>query len=93
VGACRQENRTLLERWRAQDGVTHHYTGICMIGFAEFRRRFHAERISPDAEDQGDRRTALRVVQRLSGIAVCGEGELIKISLLPGQAAKGKRVS
>ena len=30
--------------------------------------------------------------KRFSGMTVCGEGELIKTSLLPGQAAKGKRV-
>ena len=30
--------------------------------------------------------------KRLSGMRVCGEGELIKTSLLPGQAAKGKRL-
>lgn len=28
-----------------------------------------------------------------SGMTVCGEGELIKTFLLPGQAAKGQRVS
>ena len=28
-----------------------------------------------------------------NGMTVCGEGELIKTCLLPGQAAKGKRVS
>ena len=28
-----------------------------------------------------------------SGMTVCGEGELIKTFLLPGQAPKGKRVS
>ena len=31
--------------------------------------------------------------KRFSGMTVCGEGELIKTFLLPGQAAKGKRVS
>jgi hypothetical protein len=31
--------------------------------------------------------------KRLSGMTVCGEGELIKTFLLPGQAPKGKRVS
>ncbi len=31
--------------------------------------------------------------KRFSGMTVCGEGELIKIFLLPGQAAKGNRVS
>ncbi len=30
--------------------------------------------------------------KRFSGVTVCGEGELIKTSLLPGQAPKGKRV-
>ena len=30
--------------------------------------------------------------KRFSGMAVCGEGELIKTFLLPGQAAKGKRL-
>jgi hypothetical protein len=28
-----------------------------------------------------------------SGMTVCGEGELIKTLLLPGQAARGQRVS
>ena len=28
-----------------------------------------------------------------SGMTVCGEGELVKTFLLPGQAAKGRRVS
>ena len=31
--------------------------------------------------------------KRFPGMAVCGEGELIKTFLLPGQAPKGKRVS
>lgn len=31
--------------------------------------------------------------KRFSGMTVCGEGELIKTFLLPGQSAKGKRVS
>jgi hypothetical protein len=31
--------------------------------------------------------------KRFSGMTVCGEGELIKTFLLPGQAAKGRRVS
>jgi hypothetical protein len=31
--------------------------------------------------------------KRFSGVTVCGEGELIKTFLLPGQAPKGKRVS
>jgi hypothetical protein len=31
--------------------------------------------------------------KRSSGMTVCGEGEVIKTLLLPGQAAKGKRVS
>jgi hypothetical protein len=31
--------------------------------------------------------------KRFSGITACGEGELIKTFLLPGQAAKGQRVS
>jgi hypothetical protein len=31
--------------------------------------------------------------KRFSGMTVCGEGELIKTFLLPGQPAKGKRVS
>jgi len=31
--------------------------------------------------------------KRFSGMTVCGEGELIKTFLLPGQAAKGQRVS
>jgi hypothetical protein len=30
--------------------------------------------------------------KRLSAMTVCGEGELIKTFLLPGQAPKGKRV-
>ena len=30
--------------------------------------------------------------KRFSAMTVCGEGELIKTFLLPGQAAKGKRV-
>ena len=30
--------------------------------------------------------------KRFSGMIACGEGELIKTFLLPGQAAKGKRV-
>ncbi|HEY7615833.1 MAG TPA: hypothetical protein VH744_03445 [Terriglobales bacterium] len=30
--------------------------------------------------------------RRFSGMTVCGEGELIKTFLLPGQAAKGERV-
>jgi hypothetical protein len=31
--------------------------------------------------------------RRFSGMTACGEGELIKTFLLPGQAPKGKRVS
>jgi hypothetical protein len=31
--------------------------------------------------------------KRFSGMTACGEGELIKTFLLPGQAAKGKRVT
>ena len=31
--------------------------------------------------------------KRFSGMIVCGEGELIKTFLLPGQAPKGQRVS
>ena len=31
--------------------------------------------------------------RRFSGMTVCGEGELIKTFLLPGQTPKGKRVS
>ena len=31
--------------------------------------------------------------KRFSGMTVCGEGELIKTVLLPGQPAKGERVS
>ena len=31
--------------------------------------------------------------KRLSGMTVCGEGELIKTFLLPRQAPKGKRVA
>jgi hypothetical protein len=31
--------------------------------------------------------------KRLSGMIVCGEGELIKTFLLPGQVARGKRVT
>jgi hypothetical protein len=31
--------------------------------------------------------------KRFSGMTVCGEGELIRTFLLPGQAAKGERVS
>jgi hypothetical protein len=30
--------------------------------------------------------------KRFSGMTVCGEGELVKTFLLPGQLAKGKRV-
>jgi len=30
--------------------------------------------------------------KRLSGMTVCGEGELIKTLLLPGQSPKGERV-
>lgn len=30
--------------------------------------------------------------KRLSGMTVCGDGELIKTFLLPGQPAKGKRI-
>lgn len=30
--------------------------------------------------------------KEFSGMTVCGEGELIKTLLLPGQAAKGQRV-
>lgn len=30
--------------------------------------------------------------KEFSGMTVCGEGELIKTLLLPGQAAKGERV-
>jgi hypothetical protein len=30
--------------------------------------------------------------KRFSGMTVCGEGELIKTFLLPGQAPKGKRI-
>lgn len=30
--------------------------------------------------------------KRFSGMTVCGEGELIKTLLLPGQAPKGQRV-
>ena len=31
--------------------------------------------------------------KRFSGMTVCGEGDLIKTFLLPGQSIKGKRVS
>jgi hypothetical protein len=31
--------------------------------------------------------------KRFSGMTVCGEGELIKTLLLPGQAPKGQRLS
>ncbi len=31
--------------------------------------------------------------KRFSGMTVCGEGELIKTFLAPGQAPKGKRLS
>ena len=31
--------------------------------------------------------------KRLPGMTVCGEGELIKTSLLPAQAPKGQRVA
>lgn len=31
--------------------------------------------------------------KRFSGMTVCGEGELVKTFLLPGQSAKGQRVS
>ena len=30
--------------------------------------------------------------KRLSGMTVCGEGDLVKTFLLPGQAPRGKRV-
>ena len=30
--------------------------------------------------------------RRFSGMTVCGEGELIKTFLLPGQSPKGKRI-
>ena len=30
--------------------------------------------------------------KRFPGMTVCGEGELVKTFLLPGQSAKGKRV-
>jgi len=30
--------------------------------------------------------------KRFSGMTVCGEGELIKTFLLPGQAPKGERI-
>ena len=30
--------------------------------------------------------------KRFSGMTVCGEGELIKTFLLPGQAPRGKRI-
>jgi hypothetical protein len=30
--------------------------------------------------------------KRFSGMTVCGDGELIKTFLLPGQAPKGKRI-
>ena len=30
--------------------------------------------------------------KRFSGMTVCGEGDLIKTFLLPGQARKGKRI-
>ena len=31
--------------------------------------------------------------KQFSGMTICGEGELIKTFLLPGQAPKGRRVS
>ena len=31
--------------------------------------------------------------KRFSGMTVCGEGELVKTFLLPGQRSKGQRVS
>jgi hypothetical protein len=31
--------------------------------------------------------------RRFSGMTVCGEGELIKTFLLPGQAPKGRRIT
>jgi hypothetical protein len=31
--------------------------------------------------------------KRFSGMTVCGEGDLVKIFLLPGHAPKGKRVA
>lgn len=31
--------------------------------------------------------------KKLPGMTVCGEGDLIKTFLIPGQAAKGQRVS
>ena len=31
--------------------------------------------------------------KRFSGMTVCGEGDLVKTFLLPGQPAKGQRVS
>jgi hypothetical protein len=30
--------------------------------------------------------------KRFSGVTVCGEGDLVKTVLLPGQAAKGRRL-
>ena len=30
--------------------------------------------------------------KRFSGVAVCGEGDLVKTFLLPGQVAKGRRL-
>jgi hypothetical protein len=30
--------------------------------------------------------------KRFSGMTACGEGELIKVFLLPGQAPKGRRI-
>ena len=33
-----------------------------------------------------------RWFKRLSGMAVCGEGELVKTFLLPGQAASGEEL-
>jgi hypothetical protein len=34
-----------------------------------------------------------RWYKRFSGMTVCGEGELIKTFLLPGQAPKGQRIT
>jgi hypothetical protein len=62
-------------------------------------------RTHPESEDSGNAARSARDVarhrpdvpdgewyKRTSGMTVCGEGELMKTLLLPGQAPKGKRV-
>ena len=43
--------------------------------------------------DTGPEVTEGQWYKRFSGMTVCGEGELIKTFLLPGQRAQGQRVS